>query len=253
MNKEDILNRFDGEELTEALKIYNGYIFSSNKNMAYFSKEFITPNVWSFFEKEIKDLDIKTQGFFQDSDRRVLSINNIYDEEYPCVIIKIKSKSKFKKLNHKDYLGAILSLGIKREKFGDLVVGENEAYVPMMNDIYEYISTNLTKVNSSPVELELLSGMDNLPKPNYEEIITTISSLRIDSLVAGICNLSRTEALNYIKSSKVLIDYGIVDNKSKTVKENSKITVRGKGKFIFEKILGENKKGRMKVLVKKYT
>lgn len=251
--KERILNSFSGDELTEALKVYNGYMFSLNKSLPYFSKEFLKPNVWSFFLNEIKDLSVDVFGFFEDSDRKVISINNLYNEEYPCLIIKIINKSKFKKLTHRDYLGGILSLGIKREKFGDLVIDENEAYVPMMNDIYDYINSNLTKINNCPVDVELISGMEELPNPNYEEMLTTVSSLRIDSLVAAICNLSRTEALNYIKASKVLLNYIIVSDKSGVVKEGDKITVRGKGKFIFEKVLGENKKSRIRVLVKKYT
>lgn len=251
--KEKILNTFTDNELIEALRVYNGYMFALNKNLTYFSKEFLKPNIWSFFLNEIRDLNVDVFGFFEDSDRKVISINNLYNEEYPCLILKIKNKSKFKRLTHRDYLGGILSLGIKREKFGDIVIRENEAYVPMMNDIYDYINSNLTKINNCPIDVELISGMEKLPKPNYEEILTTVSSLRIDSLVSVICNLSRTEALNYLNSSKVLINYNIISGKSDQVKEGDKITVRGKGKFIFEKVLGENKKGRIRILVKKYT
>ncbi|MFU7518049.1 YlmH/Sll1252 family protein, partial [Clostridium sp. HCS.1] len=84
------------------------------------------------------------------------------------------------KLKQKDYLGAILSLGIDRNKIGDVVVKDDKAYVPVMEDISNYILNNLSSSGKSPVEIYLLYNLEDLPSIDFEEISINVQSLRLD-------------------------------------------------------------------------
>lgn len=253
ISKIDVLKNFNKDEHDDVIKIYEMMQLSYLKGIPVFSKIFCTPNIWMYFTKTFstKTFKVEAKGYFEESDRRVISFNNIYDSEYPYQIIKIKNNSKFSKLQHKDYLGSIMSLGVNREKFGDLRVSDDYAIMPVYEDIAEYIITNLNSVGKSPVNCEFVYDNEYIESDFIEEIIT-VSSLRLDSFVAKLAKTSRSKALDFINENKVLVDYCKTNDKSLELNVDERITIKGIGKYVIGNIIGNTKSGKYKINIKKY-
>ena len=158
LSKENLLKTFSEDDINEAIKIYENYKLAYEKDITIFLNSFCSPNIWSFFEKNCQSSNfiISTNGVFEESERRMIAFNNSYNLRYPIEILEIKNKSNFSELKHKDYLGAILSLGIERNKIGDIVVKDDKAYVPIIEEISSYIINNLSSIGRSPVNINVI-------------------------------------------------------------------------------------------------
>ena len=253
--KEKISKYFTDDDRDEALNLYERYLLSKDKDIPMFGKNFYTPNIWSWFEKNLcsKDFKVETNGFFEDAERRMISFNNIYENPFPMKLIKIQNASKFSNLTHRDFLGGILSLGIERNKIGDLLVDKNICYVPVCEEIENFITYNLDKIARVGCSAEVIENFELLPKVNFKEEIILVSSLRIDGVVSKITNISRAKATAMIEQGQVLINYVKIKNKSYELKGEERITIRGFGKFILGNSIGNSKSGRIKIIIKKYT
>ncbi|MDV4152528.1 YlmH/Sll1252 family protein [Clostridium sp. AL.422] len=254
LSKEYFLKSFSEDDVNEAVKIYENYKLAYEKDITIFSNSFCSPNIWSFFEKncQINDFKIVTNGIFEEAERRMIAFNNNYDISYPIEILEIKNKSNFSALKHKDYLGAILSLGIERNKIGDIVVKEEKAYVPIVEDISSYIINNLSSIGRSPVEINLLNNIEDLPSIDFEEILVNVQSLRLDSVVAKLANVSRSKAIELLDSSKVLVNYIKSKDKSQELLKGTRLTIRGYGKYIVGDTIGKTRSGKQRIVIKKY-
>lgn len=253
INKEDILKNFSREDTEDVIKVYECMNIAYLKDIPTFTKFFCKPNVWTYFIKMFNSINfcVAAESGVDDGDRKILSFNNIYSIPYPYKILKISSASKFSKLNHRDYLGALMALGIEREKLGDLRVNDDYAIVPVYEELADYICRELKLVNKAPVKVcEIFE--EDLPKANYKEDIIIIPSLRVDNFVSKLANVSRGKAITLIDTNKVLVDYSKVKGKSQEIKEGQRITISGTGKFLIGSIIGNTKSGRYKINIKKY-
>ncbi len=158
-----------------------------------------------------------------------------------------------KNLSHRDYLGSILGLGIKREKMGDILVYESYADVFLIDKIAEYISYNLERIGNTKVECELQQVYQYTPPEKKEKVInTTVASLRADSVTASGFSISRTKVLEYFKAQRVNVNWEIVSNPSKQLSEGDVISIRGKGRIILDKVGGTTKKDRVNITIKRF-
>ncbi|CAH2212777.1 YlmH family RNA-binding protein [Tepidibacter aestuarii] len=203
----------------------------------------------------IDDIKYSVYGGYDGSERKVIYIYPYYvseeDIDSPISALTIEGNFKFKEVSHKDYLGSILGLGIKREKIGDILIHKSFCQVVVQTDIKDYIILNMTKVARNNISVKEIS-ISEIKKVdiNYKEIGFTVSSNRIDSIVSSIYNISRQEANKIISSNRVYVDYEPINNISKKIDVNSLISVRGKGRCIICDIGDVNKKGRLRVKVK---
>ncbi|WP_304681172.1 YlmH/Sll1252 family protein [uncultured Clostridium sp.] len=253
LSKEDVLKNFLREDTEDVIKVYQAMSLAYNKGIPSFTKFFCKPNIWMYFIKNFSNNNflVEAKGAFEECDRRILSFNNIYSIPFPYKIIKINNNSKFNNLSHKDYLGAIMALGIEREKLGDLRVIDNSAIVPVYDEVANYILYELKNVGKAPVSIEEITE-DNLPISNFLEGVIIVPSLRLDNIVSKLANISREKAVDIIDSGKVLIDYSKSIDKSKEVKDGQRVTISGVGKFIIREIVGNTKSGRYKVKMNKF-
>lgn len=253
--KDKIINHFTDNERSEALNLYERYILSKDKNISLFGKSFYTPNVWTWFEKNLSsnDLRIESNGLFEDAERRMISFNNIYGSPFPMKLIKVENTSKFTNITHRDFLGGILSLGIERNKIGDLLVDNNKCYVPVHEEIENFILYNIDKISKVACNVEVIDNFELLPKVTFKEEIILVSSLRVDGIVSRLTNVSRSKAQAMIEQGLVLVNYVKIRDKSYELKGEERITIRGFGKFIIGNSIGNSKSGRIKIIIKKYT
>lgn len=174
------------------------------------------------------------------------------ESDNPISLIKL-TKDRFSSLSHRDYLGSLMGLGLKREVLGDIIVTEDGCYIFCLKSIAKYICENLSKAGRGAVECKIC-GINELPKSeeNYEEVFLSIASLRLDNIVSASFNLSRTLAVEAINKGIVFVNSVRAVKSDMLVKENDKVVLRGKGKIILSEIIGQNKKGRMHINIKKY-
>lgn len=177
-----------------------------------------------------------------------------YEVPFPIEILHIEPLiEKFSDdFTHRDFLGAIMNLGIKRETIGDIFVSNKHGYVFVDEKISEYIMENLDKIRHTHVKV---SKLDSLPEEfsvNLKEVKLLVSSLRLDVVIAGKCKISRNQALELFRDKKVFLNERVCENNSYQVKTGDIISVRGYGKMIFKEISGETRKGRIYIQMEEY-
>ena len=193
-------------------------------------------------------------GGYPQAERRVFAAYPEWGSESDVPIALLKITGKYQgELSHRDYLGAVLGLGLRRETIGDILVGEDVAYMFVISEIADYVTENLKKIGSSGVLVEHCDR-DNvvLPEPKYKEIVGSVASLRLDAVLALCLHQSRSAVQKLIEGERVTLNYQIADSVSCAIKENDRISVRGFGKMKVDKIGGQSKKGRQFITIKKY-
>lgn len=152
-------------------------------------------------------------------------------------------------LSHRDFLGTLMGLGIRRETVGDIVLHENCGYIFCLEKIAAYILENTDRVRHTSVKCELAASLpeSSMALPEPQTII--VASERLDALVAAVYKLSRASAQALFIQNRVFINGSQTKNSAYTAKENDIISVRGFGRFIFCTVCGETKKSRLKVSV----
>lgn len=217
--------------------------------------------IYNFLNKQ-KVKNYKFYGGFEEAER-VLAVfypekledlmQNINFNEYIKVIrITLPNENKGK-YTHKNYLGALMKLGLKREKIGDIVVDEDGADIIIKEDILKFLITNLsqlTRFQKSKIEEIKLKELRKTIIQK-EKMTITVSSMRIDNIVAELAKCSRNKANELLEQERVFVNYEVITKTTKQIKEGDKITIRGKGRFEIKQVLGNTRKGRIMVEIEK--
>lgn len=256
-HKKVFIKYFKNQDYLVLSNIYDMICSCVKSSKTVYSKVFYTPNIYKPLIKFCNNIGVNVylSGIFNEYERAMIALTTLKGDKlnFPNELIAIKTKSKFSKISHKDYLGAVMNLGIKREKFGDFIVKNDVCYVAISSDIYSYVQDNLKFINKYPCKVDKLNKCAiELPTYNFEEKIIIVNSNRLDLIVSRIINVSRTKSVSLINNSKVLIDYDVVNDKNAKIKENSIIIVRKYGKFKISKFLGLTQKNKIKIKVKKF-
>ena len=171
---------------------------------------------------------------------------------YPVKILDVKVRDG-DKLNHRDYLGSIMGLGIKREMIGDIIADKFGAKVFVLDEIAEYLKAQITKIGKLGAKVEIYEvGNIIIPNREYKDISFTVSSPRIDSIVSGATGVSRSEAVSLISGGNVSLNWETVISHSKTVDQCQILSVKGHGRYKIDSVGGVTKKGRIFITVKKF-
>lgn len=154
------------------------------------------------------------------------------------------------RLSHRDFLGAVLGVGLKREAVGDIAVSEGNAVVFCLDAAAELV-LGITKIGRTGVVAE--NGVTKpIVKSEPLKIETTVSSMRLDCIVGACVNASRDKSASLIKSGLVSADFSVCLEVSSIVKENTVLSIRGYGRFRMSKIVGTTQKGRLRVVLEKF-
>ena len=191
-------------------------------------------------------------GGYKDAERQMLQFYQPYcsDEPYPIVCVRIAPVAeKFSEhLTHRDFLGAVLNLGIERSKTGDILIKEHTAYMFCKEAIAAFICEHLITVKHTKIRAEIVEVPEIALKPELKTKQGTVTSVRIDSVVALAFNLSRSQASKYISQKLVFINGRQAESNSRVPKDGDLISVRGIGRFRLE--LTELKSKKDKYVVK---
>lgn len=177
-----------------------------------------------------------------------------YEEAFPIVALEIKPViDKFSDdLNHRDFLGAIMNLGIERDTLGDLFVRDNKAILFCESKMSEYIKDNLYKIRHTQVKVSEISDIDSLTVSEKKEMSVSVASERIDGVISHVFNLSRSESATMFATGKIFLNGRLMENESRKLIPGDIVSVRGYGKFEFSEFGGISRKGKQYVKVKIY-
>jgi len=169
-----------------------------------------------------------------------------------CLHIEGKKAAYAEELSHRDYLGALMSLGYEREQFGDILVKGKEAYAFLFKAIASEVEKSLISVRHTAVKCTILAPKDCPFTIVKEEKRINISSPRLDAIIAEVFSLSRLEAQRLIESGAVVVGARVVENNAAFLKGGELVAVRGEGKFFYEGEEKVSRKGRLFVKILLY-
>ena len=231
---------------------------------------FLTPLEQKQLERELsfaRERFCFRGGYAEAERRRMVFLPDYWEEFSPdvreeallsfegeeCLPFLIKG-SGYRELSHRDFLGAALHLGIKRETIGDICpVPPHGAILFCDRRMGAFLKEHLTRVASDAVtvsETELAPEFDG--GRTYERITDTVASPRADAVVAALLHLSREKAQALFLRELVEVDYSTVTKHEKEIEEGAVLTVRGHGKFKIRALHEKTKKGRIRLVADRY-
>lgn len=169
-----------------------------------------------------------------------------------CISITPSSLRYSQPLTHRDYLGALLHLGITRAKIGDIYIKEYCAYVFCTEAIAEFICKELCTVKHTLVHCEITVPAEEELRPVLKEITSTVASLRLDAFLSVAFQTSRSSLTAYIDGGKTYVNGRLSTKAGTQLEEGDIVSVRGKGRFAVAEIKNTTKKGRIVVTINKY-
>jgi RNA-binding protein YlmH len=175
-----------------------------------------------------------------------------WQQSFSVLKISPKSQKYSAELSHRDFLGSILNLGIKREVLGDILVWENQGFVFVLEHMAEYIIENLQKVHNTAVTVVRIETLPEGVRAKTEERVVIAASARLDAILSAVWNLSRSEGKELVEKEKVSVAGRVITNPSYLLSEGERVSVRGKGRFYFLGVNGETRSGRGRMKIRMF-
>lgn len=197
-------------------------------------------------------------GGFESADRVMIRFGNGqelgYEMDFPisCIHIRPNAQKFADELSHRDFLGALMNLGIERSAIGDIKVGEKQAYLFCMDSIAEFICENLRQVKHTHVQCAVTREHGDVPREDPVPVNIQVQSLRADAVLAKVYNLSREKSLELFRAGKVYVDGRLCENNSRQLKSGDTVNARGYGKFLLKGEFRVTRKGKLAVDVAIY-
>lgn len=209
-------------------------------------------------ERELSFAGLTLFGGNEWCERKVVRFGNPqefgYDEDFPIACLEIAPlNEKFSDdLTHRDFLGALMNLGIEREVLGDIFVDRNRAVLYCLESMSSYICENLSKVRHTSIVVKPFTGEFVYPEEKKEALTIQVSSERVDAVIARVYKLSRDSSIDLFREQKVFINGRLQTGNDTKVKEGDRISVRGFGRFDVCENAGVSRKGKLNVKVLVY-
>ncbi|SNX55274.1 RNA-binding protein YlmH, contains S4-like domain [Thermoanaerobacterium sp. RBIITD] len=199
------------------------------------------------------DINYRFFGGYSNAERKIAHIYPDFMDKDEVPLDAIRLVGDLSLLSHRDVLGSIVGLGIKREKIGDIIKRQKDCDIIVHKDIAGYILMNLHKIGKERVDTYSINLTDvKEPELKFESINATVASIRLDSVVAAGFMISRNKAITLIKSGMSEVNWEATLDPSFAVKEGDIISLRGYGRIKFETIKGTTKKGRIAIQILRY-
>ena len=184
---------------------------------------------------------------------RDLPLNDEEAAEGLLRVLRVRLPAISRELSHRDYLGSLLGLGIDRRLTGDILVRPDGADILIVPGIEEFLLKELHRIGSVEVKTEAVSaGELIIPVARVEFIKDSVSSVRLDSIVSSAFRISRGKAAEAVRRGLVSVDHAECVKPDAAVHEGSAIVLKGKGKAVLEETGGESRKGRIRIVIKRY-
>lgn len=266
MNKQELLKDYRKQEDRMCLsQVLDKIEFCKAREKLEYT-DFLDMYQVSLVENFLKKVYFKNYqlfGGYGESERKILII---YPEKYNEKMIEKNYHKMLKvvridlpeeeqgKYSHRNYLGGIVKLGLKREKVGDILVSDEGADIVVVQDFAEILKKelpSLTRFENSKISIEEISNIRK-KEIKIEEVSIIVPSLRLDNIVSDLAKTSRSKAAQIISQERVFVNGQNETKLSKQLKLDDVITIRGKGRFVIKEFTGTTRSGRTVIKVEKY-
>ncbi len=231
---------------------------ANRKGIVLFS-DFLNLNERNIYHqcKKYFETTTKSYGGIEFAERQMIAFLPdalSYDWNYPISTLQITPvHPKFaEKLGHRDILGSVMQLGIDRAKLGDILIREDTYVLICEKSVASYFMENLTQIRHTAVRLTEAEIVETEFLQHFVEKEGTITSNRLDAVIACAFRLSRSQSLALIRGEKVFVNGALTLNPSTALNGDEIISVRGSGRFLYQGVYGESQKGRLKIKYKIY-
>ena len=266
MNKQELLKDYKKQEDKICLsQVLDKIEFSKTREKLEYT-DFLDMYQISLVENFLRKIGLKNYqlfGGYAESERKILivypdkynetMIEKNYNKMLKIVRIKLPEE-EYGKYSHRNYLGGIVKLGLKREKVGDILVSEDGADIIVVDEFAEILKKelpSLTRFENSKITIEEISNIRQ-KEVKIEEISIIVPSLRLDNIVSDLARTSRSKAAQIISQERVFVNGQNETKLSKQLKLNDVITIRGKGRFVIKEFTGTTRSGRTVIKIEKY-
>ncbi len=234
--------------------VYTDFLGLAEQNLFYTSIREFPPVNYSCYggTKGAERFCIAFDGRESVSGLRKTEPEEYYLFPVVCISITPSSLKYGEVLTHRDYLGALLHLGITRAKIGDIYIKDKQAYVFCTESIAEFICRELCTVKHTLVHCEITIPEEEELQPEFKEITSTVASLRLDAFLSVAFQTSRSSLTAFIDGGKTYVNGRLVTKAGQSLSEGDIVSVRGKGRFIVTEVKNITKKGRIVVTINKY-
>lgn len=172
------------------------------------------------------------------------------EEDYEIAFYQLSYPSKFTTIDHRQVLGTLMSLGLKREMYGDIWIEGETVQFAVAKTISAYVEANLSKIGNAGVKCEPISSERIIAvKETWKETAITSSSLRLDNVVANAVSFSRQKSQMLIGQGRVKVNHRQIESVSYELKQEDIISIRGTGRIKVLAIDGKTKKDKWKIVI----
>ena len=254
MKNINFLQQASAEQREAAEKLLQSISFVENRNtVTKFLTNFEQVVLSQIVAYNYGDFKVEFFGGFDDAERKKAKIisNEYYDVDYDIVCLKAKFNNKFNKVEHRNILGAVHNLGINFNRFGDIIVLENEVYIFVDDEIADYIAMEFTKAGRVNLDFQRVDLTEVKIEKKYEDFEIVSSSFRIDSIVAKITNKSRSKVKEFLEQDFIKLNHVILRNGEKICTTNDIISIRKYGRFVVKDYRQNKKSLKYRITISK--
>lgn len=254
MKKINFLQQASAEQREVAEKLLQSISFVENRNtVTKFLTNFEQIVLSQIVAYNYNDFKVEFFGGFDDAERKKAKIisNEYYDVDYDIVCLKAKFNNKFNRVEHRNILGAVHNLGINFNRFGDIIVLENEVYIFVDEEIADYIAMEFTKAGRVNLDFQRVDLAEVGIEKKYEDFEIVSSSFRIDSIVAKITNKSRSKVKEFLEQDFIKLNHVVLRNGEKTCTSEDIISIRKYGRFVVKGYTQNKKSLKYRITISK--
>ena len=254
MKKINFLQQASAEQREVAEKLLQSISFVENRNtVTKFLTNFEQIVLSQIVAYNYSDFKVEFFGGFDDAERKKAKIisNEYYDVDYDIVCLKAKFNNKFNRVEHRNILGAVHNLGINFNRFGDIIVLENEVYIFVDEEIADYIAMEFTKAGRVNLDFQRVDLTEVKIEKKYEDFEIVSSSFRIDSIVAKITNKSRSKVKEFLEQDFIKLNHVILRNGEKTCTPDDIISIRKYGRYVVKGYTQNKKSLKYRITISK--
>ena len=222
--------------------------------------DFLDPRQLFIFQSltsQVTDVCVEGRGGYPGAERVRVLLYPAYcqpeDADFRLTLAEIRGDRRFVQLSHRDVLGALLHIGLKREKFGDILIDEAGCQVVVASEVFPYVQQQLTQIHRIPVELVGV-GWEQLriPVKRRAEKSFTVSSPRLDAVIGEVYRLSRAKAQLPIRAGKAKVNWKVVDDPAYHVAAGDVVSLSGFGRFDVYETTPTARSGRIRITIGQY-
>ena len=207
---------------------------------------------WAYASSRRQRVNVSFEGGFEDAERRIACFwEDEEPDDYPLTALEMTWPHQCAP-GHRDVLGSVMGLGIKRSLVGDIVILQESGYLFAERQMAQHIAQTLASAGRIRLQLRVLDELPQLEPPKGVEVRDTVASLRLDAVVAGGFHLSRTDAAELIAAGHVKLRHLPTERTDARVGEGDAISVRGYGRLVVEQVGSPTKKGRLPLILMRY-